>query len=129
MNGKLLKKSIIILPANDKKAAELIYDILKEQGFNPVAMRDWRDTQEFFIVSSPDLIVMNLDKPDDEAFENLKLLRKCTKAKDVPTIIISSSERSDFDGGFPLKGKETFFTKPVPADDLLSTVKKMITKK
>jgi len=98
------------MPASDKKAIALIYATLKEYGFDPVATHEWEDARKIFIGSSPDLIVINLDKPDDEAIEKLELLRNCVKTKDVPVIIVSSSDRNDFNMGYPLNGKEVFMT-------------------
>jgi DNA-binding response OmpR family regulator len=126
VNNKLLKKSIVLLPASDENAVELLNAILLEYGFKPVQIADWEHLTEHLSESCPDLLVMNMDKPDYQSIERLDALRNCTMMKNVPLIIVSSQDKNEFFTSCPLSIRETLITKPVPEDVFISAVEKAI---
>lgn len=70
----------------------------------------------------PDLILLDLNLPGKSGFDLLKMVRTETAFRDVPVVIVSSSENADdIDRAYELAAN-AYVTKPADPDDYIGMI-------
>lgn len=74
----------------------------------------------------PDLIVLDVILPDRSGFEICRDLKKDPNTKQIP-VIICSTKNTDVDKMWGnMLGADAYLSKPVQADDLQQTIKRLV---
>ena len=77
---------------------------------------------ELAAAHQPDLILLDINLPEMDGFEVLKLLKKGIKTEHIPVVAVSANAMpSDIKKG-KMAGFEAYLTKPIKIDKLMSTV-------
>lgn len=81
---------------------------------------------ELAAVHQPDLILLDINLPEMDGYEVLKLLKKGVKTKHIPVVAVSANAMfSDIKKG-KMAGFDAYLTKPIKIDELMSTVDELL---
>lgn len=85
-----------ILVADDSRfQVALLTQALQEKGFEVVAAQDALQAGMLALRTTPDAIVLDVNMPGGSGIEVLKRLRRSTKTKSIPVVVVSGSGDSD----------------------------------
>ena len=109
---------IIIVEDNELIRNE-IYNLLKFNGYKPIKVMEFNDVAKEVKEHNPDLILLDINLPDDDGFKICTEIRGFSK---VPIIIVTSrSTNIDELMGITL-GADDFITKPYNTQILLARI-------
>jgi two-component system response regulator AtoC len=115
-----------ILVAEDEPNSRFLYqEILTEAGYRVLTVENGSEALAELRDETVDLLITDLKMPDMSALTMLPLLR--LQYPKLPVIIVSAYYRLLKDD-FHSKGYDVqaFFSKPVPADELLLKIKELL---
>lgn len=84
-----MNKTMIILIEDDEILSKVIYEELKEAGFNVLQAFDGEEGLKLATNRKSDLILLDLLLPKKHGFEILGELKKSSITKDIPVIILT----------------------------------------
>jgi CheY-like chemotaxis protein len=121
---------------DDRNIVESISIVLKSKGYDVTAQYDEENLLPNVQKAKPDLIILDVMFPQDEAagFEMARSLKNNDKTKSIPILMLSAvNVRGAYPGRFSNKDRddqffpvEEFADKPIKPADLLTKVAKMI---
>ena len=117
----LMPKVLII--DDDESITSLLITLLKLEGYQAFASRDWAVLPGILIDEEPDLVLMDCNLSDINGLEILAEIRSNPLLVDLPIIMTSGIDLSDES---KLKGADGFLLKPYSPDLLLETIKNKI---
>jgi len=104
---------------------------LRAQGYETLTAEDGATAVSLVRRSKPDLILLDISFPPDVAngggvpwdgFLIMEWLRRIDEAKDIPTIIITGGEATQYKDRALAAGAANFFHKPIDHDGLLKVI-------
>jgi CheY-like chemotaxis protein len=108
-----------ILVADDSRfQIALLSKALSEKGFEVVVAEDAMQAGMIALRTAPDAIVLDINMPGGSGIEVLKRLRRSTKTKRIPVVVVSGSEDADVRQVAMELGVADFLSKPVDVDQL-----------
>jgi CheY-like chemotaxis protein len=117
-----------ILIADDSRfQVALLRTGLEEKGFEVVVAEDAMQAGMFALHSAPDAIVLDLSMPGGSGIEVLKRLKRSTKTKSIPVVIVTGSSDPDLRQIAQAIGSADYFEKPVDLDQLGRTPSGLVT--
>lgn len=113
----------ITIVEDDAWMREELMDILKKEGFEVVAVTDFRDIAPQIATLAPDLVLLDINLPEQSGFDICKSL----KSKGIgPILILTSRDKlQDELHGFHL-GADDYLTKPCNRDRLLARIQNLL---
>lgn len=81
---------------------------------------------EFLLVNSVDLMILDLNMPEMDGQEVLKLIRKNKKFQTLPVIVLTTCDDSRNRITMQNLGASTYLNKPVAPDALAERVKRLL---
>ena len=126
----------ILLVEDDENDVELILMALEKSGINKniTTINDSVEIIEYLNdagnsdngpIHLPDLIILDLKMPKLSGLELLKEIKSCDQLKNIPVVIISSSNyEKDIEMAYRL-GANSYVVKPVDYKKFVSTVSKV----
>ena len=123
---------LILYAEDDPEDIEVVCEALKEIG-SSLYCQPVSDGRQLFTylqntVVLPELILLDINMPMIDGIECLKQLKQNRKYHDIPTVIYTTSTRPE-DATFVKKlGALDFITKPSTFQQLVSTLKSLISK-
>lgn len=113
----------IIIVEDDAWMREELMDILQKEGFEAIAITDFHDIALQIATSAPDLVLLDINLPEQSGFEICKNL----KSKGIgPILILTSRDRlQDELHGLHL-GADDYLTKPCNRDRLLARIQNLL---
>jgi DNA-binding response OmpR family regulator len=118
----------IILIVDDEQAfAEIGQLILERAGFTVGVAPSAVDAMKMIETSPPDLILCDVEMPQMDGFEFLRLLRSNPRFRDLPFVFMSARRTYPTDRvqGLDL-GSDDYIGKPFSGDELISRVKAIL---
>ena len=121
----------ILLVEDDEGHAELISDALKEDNTKEIKTevtlkKDGQDAIDYFqdeMQSQVSLVILDLNLPKVDGMEVLKFIKKNSRCRSVPVVILStSSDQKTIDNAYK-NGANGYFVKPASYEDLVEKVK------
>lgn len=117
-------------PADVRLIAETLKDFQDRN--NMVIVKDGVDAMEYLKKSGkfpdavrPDIIILDLNLPKKNGFEILKEIKEDAGLKNIPVVVLSTSDsHKDVATAYGLQAS-CFITKPVGLDDFIKTVKQI----
>ena len=131
MNESDVGRKKIILVEDDLDHAELISDVLKEDNTKEiktevVLKKDGQEAIDYFqdgMQSQVSLVILDLNLPKVDGMEVLKFIKKNSRCRSVPVVILStSSDQKTIDNAYK-NGANGYFVKPASYEDLVEKVK------
>ena len=83
-----MAKQVLIVD-DDQNTVKYLSVVLDEHGYDPVSARDGAEGQRKAEQATPDLIVLDVMMPKKSGFVLFKQLRKDTRFKDVPILMLT----------------------------------------
>ncbi|MCQ4922090.1 response regulator transcription factor [Tissierella carlieri] len=113
----------ITIVEDDSWMRKELMDILQKEGFEAVAITDFNDVVTQIVTSSPDLVLLDINLPNQSGFEICKNL----KSKGIgPILMLTSRDKlQDELHGFNL-GADDYLTKPCNRDRLLARIQNLL---
>lgn len=127
-NGDERMKSskIVFICEDDEAIAELFKIILEEEGYKVYTFTREKEINNKLKKIKPDIVILDLWMPMVNGKELTKKLKKNSKTKNIPIIIVSA----DSSAGKTAReaGADDMLQKPFEVDDLLELLRKYTTK-
>ncbi len=118
------KKRKILVVDDIKDSREMSSDTLTALGFQTVVASKGLDAVIMAKDMQPDLILMDLLMPGLNGYESLTTLRNIPECKDIPVVAMSANVSEE--NPAMLAGFDHFLPKPTAADELTSTLGKLL---
>ena len=118
-------KTILIVEDNEKNM-KLVRDILRHNGHATIEAPTGGEGVRLASEKKPDLILMDIQLPDIDGIEALRLLREDRALDAVPVIALSASVMPDDQQKIVTSGFDAFVTKPINLKQFLDTVKRFL---
>ena len=109
--------------------------ILEENGYTPIMAKNGREGEEAIRSDRPDLILLDVLMPKESGIRLYRNVKTDPKFKDIPIVILSGISEKSFIrsqkvltefGDDPVPAPEAYLEKPVDAEVLASTLKKIL---
>ena len=84
-----MAKIKIVLVEDDEILSKVIYEELKDEGFNVLQAFDGEDGLKLVRSKKPDLVLLDIILPKKNGFEVLEELKKSPDTKDIPVIVLT----------------------------------------
>ncbi len=108
---------------------------LRAHGYDVMEARDASETLAAIRKARPHLILLDLSFPPDVAhggavgwngFQIMTWLQRLEQARDIPIIIISSSDPARYRDRCLAAGATAYFQKPIPHEELLKAIDQLL---
>ena len=119
-------KTILIVEDNEKNM-KLVRDILRHNGHATIEAQTGGEGVRLASERRPDLILMDIQLPDIDGIEALRLVRADRALDAVPVIAVSASVMPDDQQKIVTSGFDAFVTKPINLKQFRDTVKLFLT--
>ncbi|MDF9407017.1 MAG: Alkaline phosphatase synthesis transcriptional regulatory protein PhoP [Pelotomaculum sp. PtaB.Bin013] len=114
---------VIMVVDDEKHILELVRFNLEREGYQVISAADGAQCLELARTQSPDLIVLDVMLPEIDGLEVCRELRKNTKTKNIPIIMLSAkAEELDRVLGLEI-GADDYVTKPFSPRELVARIK------
>lgn len=107
----------------------LVRSRLETAGYQTLTAKDGVEGLEKARSEKPDLILLDILMPRMDGITVAMRLRKAPTTKSIPIIIISVTKGPDEEGLAKRIGVDEYLYKPFDAEELLTKVKKLLTRK
>ncbi|MFN8412408.1 MAG: response regulator [Anaerolineales bacterium] len=121
-----MKKILIV--DDDKGMTQLLADIVKVGGHEPIIVNDSSLAMQTAISNKPDLFLLDLMMPEPNGFELCRLLRADIRFKSTPILIITAMDESDSKSIAFVAGANDYISKPFDPQELEKTIKGWMSK-
>lgn len=118
-------KTILIVEDNEKNM-KLVRDILRHQGHATLEAVTGREGARIAIAEQPDLVLMDIQLPDIDGIETLRLIRAESALDAVPVVAVSASVMPSDQQKIVASGFDAFISKPIDLKSFLETVKRFL---
>lgn len=133
MNNLLDKKIVEVLLVEDNPAdVRLIIEVLKDYTIekNITVIKDGEKVNdyllkknEFFDKKKPDIILLDINIPKKDGFEVLKEIKASKEFKNIPVIIITSSDSEENVKKAYKLGANCYIVKPIKLDEYIRVIR------
>lgn len=119
--------STILVVEDGVTDREALNRYLKQEGFTTVNAETGEEAMSKIAQRKPDLIVLDVILPGQSGFELCREFKTNPDTQTIP-IIICSSKNTDVDKTWGnMLGADAYLTKPVDSEQLVQTVRKLLT--
>ena len=114
----------VLIVDDEADARDLLVTVLTQQGARAVAVATVAEAVEKFRAEPPDLIVSDIEMPDEDGFSLIKKLRlfNKTQEKKIPAIALTAHARPSERLKVLSAGFQTHLSKPVETAELLAVI-------
>ena len=124
-SGSTAQPKVLILD-DDSSVISLLNNVLKKAGFECHSARDGATGLDMARQLRPDLIIIDINMPNRDGFEVLKMLRQSPETASVRIILLTGCEQeADVLRGFGL-GTDDYVTKPFNPMELAARAKSLL---
>lgn len=110
----------ILIAEDDKNLLKLINDVLKNNGYNPLAARNGKEALDIMDKIQVDLLITDIMMPDMDGYALTKTLRECSY--NLPVLMITAKDSfKDKEKGF-MAGTDDYMVKPLDLNELILRV-------
>ena len=103
---------------------KLMESILKSAGHEVVSLMDGDALEDKLSVERPDVLLLDIVMPKRIGYEILRALRKDTRTKTTPVVLVSSKNQESDRAWGKRQGADEYLGKPFTSDQLLTMVKR-----
>jgi len=127
MSNKQPDKPTILIVEDNPETLGLLFDHLREAGFETLVARNGEGALQQVEFAQPDLILLDVMLPGIDGFETCRRLKYKETAKDIPVIFMTAlSDTVDKVKGFEAGGVD-YLTKPFQSEEVLARVNAQLT--
>ena len=118
----MVSKQKILIVDDDNNIAELIALYLTKECFETKIVNDGEEALREFASFRPDLIILDIDMPEINGYEMLKIIREKPHLKGVPVIFLTSNNDKDHVIKAVADGANGYVVKPIDEEVLLDKI-------
>ena len=118
-------KKILIVEDNEKNM-KLVRDILQHKGFATLEAEMGLEGVRLAKEQKPDLILMDIQLPDIDGIEALRLIREDSRLDAIPVLAVSASVMPDDRKKIITSGFDAFISKPINIKQFMETVQRYL---
>ena len=118
--------SKILIVEDNVEIAELVRDLLIQEGFEAIICHDGYQGIEFTHKFQPDLILLDLMLPAGGGYYVLEKVRLSSHTKYTPIVVLTASKDKEQKKQVLEKGVEAYLEKPYDNQELISTIRNVL---
>lgn len=118
--------SKILMIDDDKMLLELMQEQIEESGHMVLTATTPSEAKRLFQDTSPDLVIIDVIIPGLDGLELLRQLKVLNPS--FRAIILSGLDDRDLQDKAKKFGADLYLTKPVPADDFMTAINRLVAK-
>ena len=111
----------ILVVEDNADSRDLMVMVLQDQGFSIVTGADGRDGFNVAEAERPDLIITDLNMPNLDGIEMIRLLRLDLALSAIPILVLTAYGEPDLANAIKA-GADLAFTKPIGFDSLMGYI-------
>ena len=116
----------IMIVDDEKEATNLLEDLLKLEGYEPISVNDSTTAAQIARLLHPDAFLLDLMMPGIDGFKLCRLLRTDSEFAYTPIIIVTALADKDSKIVAYGAGASDYITKPYIFHDLALKIKKLV---
>jgi two-component system, cell cycle response regulator DivK len=116
-------KQILVVEDNDKNM-KLFRDVLLATGYRPLEAATGGEAIDLAIAQAPDLVLMDIQLPDVDGIQALRLLRADVRTAGIPVLAVTALAMEGDRERFLAEGFDGYLSKPVDVRELIRTVRR-----
>lgn len=116
---------ILIVDDSDTEAAKLAA-ILKSDGHDALRANNGADGVVMAGREKPDLVLMDVVMPEPNGFQATRQLTSADETRHIPVVIVTTKDQETDRIWGERQGASGYLVKPVDRDELLETIKKLL---
>jgi two-component system cell cycle response regulator len=124
MEGK--HEGRVLVVDDDKHAVEILYRLLEKEGFEVLRAQSGAEALELATKSPIDVILLDVMMPQMSGFEVCEKLRKDTRTRDIPVILLTAKDDMETRVVGMKLGVSEFLTKPINKRELFTRIRAQI---
>lgn len=125
-----LKRASIMMVDDEPIMLEIVQALLEDEGYqNFIKVDDSTKAVARLLTTNPDILLLDLDMPEVDGFEVLKVVREQGHYKYMPVIILTASEDPESKLKALELGATDFLSKPVDPSELALRVRNTLSAK
>jgi two-component system, cell cycle response regulator DivK len=118
-------KKVLVIDDNDDNM-KLITFILKNNGYATIAAQTGRKGVDMAIAEKPDFIILDVQLPDIDGYEVLRLIRASVAEGKVPVIAMTSYAMSGDREKLLAAGCTGYIEKPIDPETVMEEISRII---
>ncbi len=120
--------STVLVVDDSSTDMEIFSQCLRQAGLSMISAKSGEEAQAQLASNSPDLIILDVILPGQSGFELCRELKNDDGTRRIP-VVMCSTKGTDVDKMWgDMLGADAYLTKPVNPDELINTVRKLLTK-
>lgn len=116
--------STILIVEDNEKNMKLVRDILQFKGYQTIEAVTGNQGLDLAREMKPDLILMDIQLPDINGIEALRVIRADPALSKTPVVAVSASVMPDEQQKIVASGFDAYITKPIDLKSFVATVEK-----
>jgi len=124
MEGK--HEGRVLVVDDDKHAVEILYRLLEKDGFEVLRTQSGTEAIELARKEQVDVILLDVMMPQMSGFEVCEQLRKDTRTRDIPVILLTAKDDMETRVVGMKLGVSEFLTKPINKRELFTRIRAQI---
>lgn len=113
----------ILLVEDNEKNMKLFRDVLSATGYRTLEATTGREAVELATEHTPDLVLMDIQMPDIDGVEALRMLRADARTASLRVLAVTAQAMQGDREQFLAEGFDGYLSKPVNVHELLGTVR------
>jgi len=113
----------ILVVEDNEKNMKLFRDVLKATGYRTLEATTGGEAVELATEQAADLVLMDIQMPDVDGVEALRLLRADERTAAIPVLAVTAQAMQGDRERFLAEGFDGYLSKPVNVGELLGTVR------
>ncbi len=118
-------KTILIIDDSNTNLV-LLESLFKRNGYLVNSASNAKEGLETLEKEPPDLIYLDLVMPEVDGFDFIRMLRKNSKWKDIPVVILSAVNEEDVISKSIELGVKDYLTKPLDIEHIISITESIL---
>jgi chemosensory pili system protein ChpA (sensor histidine kinase/response regulator) len=126
---KVVKKVKALVVDDSLTMRKVLGRLLEREGYEVQLANDGMDAMELLQISTPDIILTDIEMPRMDGFGLSRNIRDDERTKNTPLIMISSRTADKHQSLATEIGVDAFFGKPVQDEELTTKMKELLKRK
>lgn len=123
----MIKNKLMIVTVDDSSVVLMTLDkILSEQGFEVKGFSKGMRALKYLKTTIPDLIILDIDMPEINGFEMLRMIKEKEELENVPVMFLTSNNGQSDVVNAVKGGAKDYIIKPIKEDLLVEKVNKIL---
>ncbi|MFH2047735.1 MAG: response regulator [Pseudomonadota bacterium] len=129
LNNEILQKiagTHILIVEDNLINQQIVQEVLENDGFRVTVANNGKEAINALKVLMFDAVLMDIQMPEMDGYEAIRIIRKDKRFKDLPVISMTAYDRKGDKEKCLKAGMNEYLSKPIDHDQLLSTLGKWI---